>query len=588
MKKLICLILCGIMLAGTLAGCTTLAKDDKGAVIDIYLNNEIYNFDPAVGFTDAASAKVLTLVWEGLTRLDEKGNWKKALMKSYEVFENEEEGTFKVQIALNNTKWSDGRPVQADDIVYAWKRILQPEFKNEAATMLYDVKNARDVKMGDCSIDDLGVASVDTYVLEVQFENKVDIDSFFRITASPALVPLREDIVGKNADWAKKTSSMITNGPFDVKLLEYGTICRLERSSYYYLDSEKNEPLDKYVIPYRLVTNYDVGNLEAQLEAFTSGKSFYLGEIPLSAREQYKKEATVTDTLTTHTYFFNTENKLFSDARVRRALSMAIDRNEIVNLITFATPATGFVSNKVFEPDSKNLFRETADKNGVLVNSTADVDGAKALLKEAGVTRGSFTLTVRDNEVNKAIADYVAGVWKDLGFTVKVDAVKAKANTNDNAIYVDRFAEAYAAGDFDVIAMDYQALAPDAFSVLAPFAAKFSGNGVDMASENYDVQGHITGYSDSDYDAIIEKAYAAESAADKSAALHEAEAKLMEDMPAMPLVFLQDAYLSSNKLSGLSTTYFGGRDFRDVKQKNYMDYKVDASVDTAAGNLNQD
>ena len=194
-------MLCAVMLLGVLASCTTIEGDNSGMVIDVYMTTELFDFDPALHYNDDAMVKILDLIFEGLTDIDENGKWKKALMKSYEIKGNDEDGYYML-ITLNSTRWSDGRTVQAADLVYAWKRILDPDFRSEAAALLFDIKNARDVKLGDASIDDVGIAAVDTYVLQIYFETKIDYDVFLRNLASPALVPLREDIVARDANWA--------------------------------------------------------------------------------------------------------------------------------------------------------------------------------------------------------------------------------------------------------------------------------------------------------------------------------------------------------------------------------------------------
>ncbi len=582
MKKVLSLVLAMLMFGSVISGCTTLEKDettgdyDKGAIIDMYLTTEVYDFDPQRSITDDAMLKIYSLIYEGLTTIDENGKWEKALMKSYKV-EKDEDGEFSILITLNSTRWSDGRTVQASDIVYSWKRLLDPDATSEAASLLYDVKNARAVKTGDATVDDLGIAAVDTYVLQVEFEQKVDLDLFFENCSSIALVPLREDVITRYKDandaeiWAQKSTSIVTNGPFCPKEIIYGNTLRLERSSYYYLDAEKEEPLDKFVIPYRLLTNYSTGNADAQLAALTSGGIFYNGEIPLSARAQYAADATVTDMMGTHTYVFNTNNDLFAKPEVRKALSMAIDRSQIVSIVTYAKPATGYVPYKVFDTTSGTSFREAG---GDLISSAADVAGAKSLLSSAGVSGGSFTLSVRNNEVDLAIADYVAGVWGELGFNVTVEAVKSTANTTDSTIYVDNFQALYDSGEFDVIGIDMMMLSTDAFSALSQFAVSYSGNGVDMNSETYDLYGHISGYASEDYNALIDSAYAEKDRAARATILHQAEAKLLEDMPVIPLVFLQDAYLYLGELSGIGTTYYGTRDFNDTQLKDYMTYKA--------------
>ena len=581
MKKVLSLVLAMITAASVMAGCTTLEKDetgnyDKGAIIDMYLTTEVYDFDPQRSITDDAMLKAYSLIYEGLTTINEDGKWEKALMKNYKI-EKDADGEFSILITLNNTRWSDGRTVQAADLVYSWKRILDPDATSEAASLLFDIKNARDVKTGDATVDDLGIAAVDTYVLQVEFEQKVDLDLFFENCSSIALVPLREDVITRYKDandaeiWAQKSTSIVTNGPFCPKEIIYGNTLRLERSSYYYLDAEKEEPLDKFVIPYRLLTTYSTGNADAQLAALTSGGIFYNGEIPLSARAQYAGDATITDMMGTHTYAFNTNNDLFAKPEVRKALSMAIDRNQIVSIVTYAKPATGYVPYKVFDTKSGTSFREVG---GNILSSTADAAGAKSLLSSAGVNGGSFTLTVRNNEVDLAIADYVAGVWGDLGFNVTVEAVKSTANSTDSTIYVDNFQALYDSGEFDVIGIDMMMLSTDAFSALSQFAVSFSGNGVDMDSENYDLYGHISGYASEDYNALIESAYAEKDRAARATILHQAEAKLLEDMPVIPVIFLQDAYLYLGELSGIGSTYYGTRDFNDTQLKDYMTYKA--------------
>ena len=584
-KRAMSLVLAVVMIACTLASCSTLAEDDKGAIIDVYMTNEIYNYDPAFAFTDASGAKILSLIFEGLTRLDSDGNWEKALMKSYEISQDDDEA-FKIQVTLNNTKWSDSRPVQANDLVYAWKRILDPEFKCEAASMLYDIKNAREVKMGDASIDDLGVFAIETYVLEIEFEQKIDLDAFFRTVASPALVPLREDIVDKNENWAKKASTMVTNGPFDVKELVYGETMRLERSAYYYRDTDKNEALDKYVIPYRLITHYDIGTLDDQLDALLSGEIFYLGEIPLSAREEYEKYSNAEDIAATHTYYFNLKNEVLSDANVRKALSMAIDREEICNIVKYAKPATGFIPGVVFDANTKTYFRAVADKDGALVSTTADLEGAKSLIRSAGAEGKSITISIRDDEVDYAVAEYVRDVWNQLGLNVKIRVLGYSFDAEDSTVVVDDFYTAYANGEFDVIAVDTQMLTSSAYSALAPFASTFSGNGVDMESETYDVYGHVTGYSDSAYDEIFDNYSATSDESERCTLLHEAEKKLLDDAVVMPVYFEQDAFLFSDVLDNLDAQYFG-RNFNSMTMKDYMSYKESDETGNADDYLNE-
>ena len=578
MKRILALVLCSLMLIASFSSCTTLKDEDKGAVIDVYLTNEIYDFDPARCSTDVSASKFLSLVFEGLTKLDENGKWKKALMNKYTVSQDDDEA-YKIQITLNETKWSDSRPVQANDVVFAWKRVLDPDIKCEAASMLFDIKNAYDIKHGDASVDDLGVSAIETYVLEIEFTHKVDLDAFFTNTASIALVPLREDIVATNPNWAKKASSLITNGPFDVKEYSNGGIIRLERSAYYYRDTEKDGPLDEYVVPYRIITHYEYGTLSDQLDAFLSGKIFYLGEIPLDKRAEYSEYANVYDYPATHTYLFNEKNELLSDPDVRRALSLAIDRNAVADLVVYADPATGVIPPVTYGADQKTTFRS---EGGDLLSASADKSEAKRLLSKAGVSGGELTISVRNDEVDLAVAEYVKGVWEELGLTVSIETLKYSVDSEDSTIVVDNFYEAYISGDYDVIAVDLTVLTSDAFSALAPFAKDYSGFGVNMdlfneSEELYLERTHCTGYDSDQYNALFEKYFETTDTAERNSILHEAERMLIDDSVVMPIYFEKDAFMYSSVLSKIGSVYYG-RDFNDLRMKDYLKYKQEHGI----------
>ena len=124
MKKILSFILAALMLATTFVGCnkTTLVKDpatgeyDKGAIIDIYLGKEVCNFDPQLSMTDDSMLKVFSLIYEGLTTINEKGKWEKLGMKSYRV-ESDDDKEFSIVVELKESYWNDGRQVQAADYV---------------------------------------------------------------------------------------------------------------------------------------------------------------------------------------------------------------------------------------------------------------------------------------------------------------------------------------------------------------------------------------------------------------------------------------------------------------------------------------
>lgn len=575
MRKILSLLLCFIMVAGIITGCAARDDSDKGAIIPVYLSTEIFNFDPAFALHDEAGVKILGLLYEGLTRINDKGKMENALMKSYKWYEDEKEDYYMLQIELRHSAWSDGRLISADDVVFAWKRLLEPEFASEAASMLYEIKNARAVKSGDMTIDDLGLYAVDLTVLEVEFETKIDYMLFLENCANLALVPLREDKVVKLKDWGSNPSTMVTCGPFYLKSYKAGISCELERNVYYYRNIDKEDSIFKYITPYRFVIDFTMDEA-AQLKAYEEGNIFLLGELPLSQRTANEKNIKTKNMLSTHTYVFNTTKAPFNKTEVRQALSLAIDRNEIVRIVTYAETATGIITDGVNQDSKGTSFRKTV---GDLISASADMAKAKSLL---GGATGSFAITIRPNAVDRAVADYIAGVWGQLGFTVSINELTTEYYIeNEYDQWEDLFETAYRAGNFDVIAIDMNMVSTDVFPNLAMFSKPFSGGALDLAGKNFDYVPHVSGYASDAYDALMEEIFAIKVRADRASKLQEAERMLVNDMPVMPLFVYKDAYLISGELSNVGISGYGYKILNKTKLKNYLDYQTTVVTEAA-------
>ena len=592
MKRIISLILCLLMIGSVFAGCSSGPNDeDKGAYINMYLTDMVYDLDPANAFANESALKIVSLLFENLFYIDEDGDLKKELAAKYVIKEDEKNNEYSMTITLGEGTWSDGIAVTANDVVYAWKRVLDNENSFAAAALLFDIKNARAAKAGDASIDDVAVYALNEKEVYVQFEEKIDYDQFLLNISSYALVPLREEVVLRNgADWAKKPATIVTSGPFKLRVARYDTTTKddgtvvlkemvLERNTYYHRDPLEDAH-DKAVKPYRLNINYDMSDEDIKA-AYDNGELFYIGNIPLSLREYYEDDAKVTDALSTNSLVLNQKNELFAKKEVRQALSLAIDRESIANAVVFAKAATGLVPHGIFNTNSsKKTFREIG---GNILTTTANVESAKSLLSSAGVKASdySFSITVAAyDDVHLAIADMIKDAWNALGFKVTVNAVDVINNddyykpteSTPTDIKDDLYMEAYQGGDFDVILVDLCALSVDAFSVLAPYAKAFSGEGMDMANFDYVLSPHITQYDSEAYNELIEKAFAEKNIEKRAEILHDAEEMLLDDMVVIPVVFNENAVLINKDLSKVEFTYFGTPRFKKTKLKNYEKY----------------
>ena len=606
-KRIIALLLSIICCLGLLTACYDKNIDGdiiKGAEITIYLAEPVYDLDPALCYNNDSALQLAGLLFDTLFTVDSDGKVVKSIVKDYEIVEDEKTNEYYMMITLQDGNcWSDGTVVSAEDVVYSWKRILDASFNSEAACLLYDIKNARQAKLGDCSIDDVGVYAHDSLTLQVNFDGQIDYDQFILNLTSPALAPLKESVVDDYADWSKRPATAVYSGPFMVRRVNYGlnddgtanpeaAELVLERNPYFRRTKE-DKHLDKSVTPYRLIIDMSLTK-EQQLEKFAAGEIFYVGDIALSVRADYLNTATIQDVMSTHTYYLNqnaeiakadgTTEKLFANKDVRLALSAAIDRTAIAQKIVYAKAASALIPYGVFNAGSvKESFRTVG---GDILAVTADKSAAQSYIASSGINPAdySFSVSVRaEDEVHMAIAEIVVAAWCELGFNVTLDAVVAKPNDElyageaAKSFYDDIFSERYAANDYEVIAIDFQSPTPDAFSMLAPFARSLSGQGQDMANAAitgiYEDTPHRTGYDSEAYEAIMEEAFAIKNdPAARAAKLHEAEAMLLADMPVIPVIFNQNAYIISGDLSKYDSNYFGFRIFNKLTLKDYIQY----------------
>ncbi len=635
-KRILALFLCLTTLVAVLAGCAgsiDSTSEYKGQQITMYLTEAIYDLDPAHAYINEASRTIVSLLFDTLFVLDEKGKVVPSLADSYTVEENEETGEYFMYITLANTNWSDNTPVTADDVVYSWKRVLSYKNSFESASLLFDIKNARAYNEGEVSKDDIGLTA-DGKLVTIQFEGPTNYDQFILNLTSLALAPLRENIVEKGDDWAKKPGTMVCSGPFKLARISFAENSEtryadihydkkmkdkdgndvyvpatssqnfkealvsnfvLERNTYYYRNAAKDEKLDKSVAPYRIIVDCAMSDADIK-EAYESGTILYIGDIPMSLREEYKDTATVKDSLSTNSVYFNQNaeingEKLFAIREVRQALSMVIDRDAIASALVFAEAAKGYVPTGVFDANSaETTFRgASSDSFKYLSNNAAE---AKSLLASAGIDPSdySFSLTYAAyDEVHAYIANAIVTAWKSLGFEVELNARGTVANndyykftdTVPTDICDDLYAEDFRNADFEAILIDMVAISADPFSVLAPLAKQFSGMGMDLSvAESYELTPHITGYDSESYNAALEEAFTEKDPTKRAAKLHEAEAILMEDMPVIPVVFNKTAYLTGEGLDvnnktlfwKKSSNYYGADTLKEIQTKDYEEY----------------
>lgn len=559
MKRIVALCLCAAFTVLSFASCA-FDPEDRGAIIPLYLTEAEVNLDPAARIYDKDVFKYTTLLFEGLTVVAEDGSIKPGLAEKWTTDFNDERGEYFIEFTLRDSHWSDGRALLADHFVYAWKRLLSTASSSDAACLLYDVKNAAAVKSGEMTPDSLGVAAPNRFTLRVELEKKIDVDLFLEAVASPALVPLRYDVVDDFADsWATSTENMLSCGPFAITAMNEDEYM-LDKSSNYLLslDPEVNENPNTYVKPAKLFTSYTTSAVE-NWNALIAKELHYIDvdSIP-SGAENLAGKVKSDDLLSTATLFLNNNAEPLNNKNVRLAMSLALNREALAEAFGYAaTAATGFVSGGVFDTKNGSSFRKAG---GSLLSTREDVAAARDLLSGIDV---SEEITFHYRAQYKDVADLIIDAWEEIGLNVRGVSASEKVYNNvlkNNNLEKDT--------PFEVLLLDFQGLSTSAYSFLMPFATAYSGNFINVDGDTKNP--HMTGFDNAAYNDLADQVYAATTKADRVKILHQMESLLLEEMPIIPLVFWKNCYITSSELSGLSFNGFGIADFKNATLKDYL------------------
>lgn len=378
------------------------------------LASEPPSLDPAL-MTDAQSSIVGSGLFDGLTRLNSDGEPQPAVAKDWDVSADGKTYTFHLR---DDAKWSNGDPVTANDFVYEWKRILNPETAADYAYMLYYIVGAEAYNGGEGSADDVGVKAEDDHTLVVQLNNPTPY--FTAIIAHNSYWPVSEKAVEGKPEWAAEASTLVGNGPFVLKDWKHGDKLVLERNPDYF---------DAAKVGFSKATISLVEDDSTVFSLFNTDKIDWIGaqagSVPSEQVPELVKEgkAEIKPIASTYYYLFNTKQKPFNNAKIRKAFAMSVDRQSIIDNVTKAnqTPAFGLVPPSIAGMDGKS-FRELYPDNYF----SEDVAEAKKLLAEGLAEEGlkSFpetTLLYNTSEGHKKIAEAIVDMWrKNLGVELKL------------------------------------------------------------------------------------------------------------------------------------------------------------------------
>jgi oligopeptide transport system substrate-binding protein len=437
-------------------------------------------------------------LFEGLTSTDHHSNVVPGVAESWKQID----ATTWVFKLRKNATWSNGTPVTAEDFVYSWRRFLDPKTAAKiATTYAVYLANGMEVVNGKKPVTALGVRAIDAQTLEVKTAGPVP---FLPSVVSVAQYgPQPRAVVEKfGKDWTKP-GNIVSNGAYVLKDWQVNSKVVVEKNPNYW---------DAANVQLTRVTFLCVEDGNADLKLYQSGEEDYLYQVPPGAynalKAQYPKEIRNGPLLGLRFYALNNEDPLFKDVRVRKALSMVIDRN--------------ILSEKVTADGQAPLYGLAVKGLGAIQQSRYDwadwpmdkrVAEARKLLADAGVKPGTkMKFTYNNSDYHKKMAIFAASEWKTkLGLDTEMDSLEFK-------VLIRKRHD----GDFQIARHGWVATFNDATLFLALIQCGSEVN--DQRSCNRKA------------DELIAQGNAATDPAKREALLTQAAKIAMDDYPVIPLL----------------------------------------------------
>ena len=463
--------------------------------------------------------------FECLLTVDQDGKIAPGQAETWETSEDGLTWTFHLRDGL---KWSDGSDLTAGDFEYSWKRVCDPEVAAPYAdTVLSMVKGFDEAIEGD--LDALAVKAADDQTLVVELSSPCTY--FDSLAAFATLSPVQQATIEANGDsWAVDPETYVSNGPFMITEWEPSSYIITAKNPYYWnADAIK---LDS--IKWNLIEDAN-----ASYYAYQNGEVLFIKDVPTEEIPslQDNDEFHVDPIIGTYYLSFNTQVEPLDNPLVRKALSLAIDREYVANTLMQGTysPAVNFMGPGWKDTDGSD-FIDNANGGEPYLSANADIEAAKEALAEAGYPDGEglpvLHYITNDAGYHKAVAEYLQDAWKEIGVTLEVELMEWAS-----------FTPTRRNGDYEIARNGWVGDYSDPSNMLE---LMYSTNG------NNDGK-----FNNADFDAAIDVSRTTTDAAERSAALHEAEDIMMAETSCCPVAYYNDFWLQSPKITGAWHSAYG-------------------------------
>lgn len=525
-KKVISMLLAAAMTVSMVSGMalTAAAEESTGKELSVQVGPNPETLDPALN-SAVDGGNMILHTFECLLTVDQDGKIAPGQAETWETSEDGLTWTFHLRDGL---KWSDGSDLTAGDFEYSWKRVCDPEVAAPYAdTVLSMVKGFDEAIEGD--LDALAVKATDDQTLVVELSSPCTY--FDSLAAFATLSPVQQATIEANGDsWAVDPETYVSNGPFMITEWEPSSYIITAKNPYYWnADAIK---LDS--IKWNLIEDAN-----ASYYAYQNGEVLFIKDVPTEEIPslQDNDEFHVDPIIGTYYLSFNTQVEPLDNPLVRKALSLAIDREYVANTLMQGTysPAVNFMGPGWKDTDGSD-FIDNANGGEPYLSANADIEAAKEALAEAGYPDGEglpvLHYITNDAGYHKAVAEYLQDAWKEIGVTLEVELMEWAS-----------FTPTRRNGDYEIARNGWVGDYSDPSNMLE---LMYSTNG------NNDGK-----FNNADFDAAIDVSRTTTDAAERSAALHEAEDIMMAETSCCPVAYYNDFWLQSPKITGAWHSAYG-------------------------------
>lgn len=516
-----------------LSGCGSNTEKDDKKTLSISSSDVIATMDSSMN-TDVIGSQNLSNTMEGLYRFDGKKLQPAVAKKIVKPTNNGKTYT----IELRHTKWSNGKPVTAQDFVYAWRRTVDPKTASEYAYIYSGIKNADKISAGKKPVNTLGIKALNKYKLQIDLDTPIPY--FNALVVNSPFLPLYKPAVEKaGKQYGLKSAGMVFNGPF--KLTNWNV------SDNNWTEVKNNKYWNAKKVRLNKVEYYVVKDANTGLNLYDTNRINRLQQISGDTARQVSgyKSFSISETASNYYLELNQKKyKFFRNKKIRQAISMSIDREQLTDNILGKTGGiedTLVPTKMSYNPKTGTDFTKEKTLNSVNKYSEYNPKLAKKLwkegLKETGQKDLSFTILGDDTDAAKKQNEFIQGqMMKTLpGLKISLQNVPFKSRL-DKSI----------SGDFDMVVSAWTADFPDPISFLDCFTTDSSIN-----------DGK---YSNKAYDALVKKSKTTD-ANDEDARwqdMLEATKILTEDQGAVVLYQLNQANLTKSNVRNYRISPNGG------------------------------